>query len=289
MSEDVEHRPGLPGSGWASAATTARAWLDVSIRVAIMLLVLLVLVEPGLFPFLKQFTLKSGEVNIFGSKFEITEVGSLIPGLEIRDNRILLQGKDISTLPDTIDRVTTTNSELQQANAALSEQLQSTGNLLAEVTRQRDEANQQLLALRHNVPNVKPLDTGALDARLQQQMKQTQQLAAVPAPAVAPAAVAAASLLFGVAFSSDVNHDQAMVEVRKARKVTKAPIGLFQRAKFVRSVAAFPTRDAALAALPVFRSIRHDAYIVDFRTWCPAAVSTSLSDGDTPSEVDCRF
>ncbi|HEY4042064.1 MAG TPA: hypothetical protein VGM32_09505, partial [Rhodopila sp.] len=46
-------------------------------------------------------------------KFEISEIGSLIPGLEIRDGRLLLQkGKDISTLPDTIDQINTRNTEL---------------------------------------------------------------------------------------------------------------------------------------------------------------------------------
>ena len=264
--------------------------MDVGIRVAIVLLVLLILVQPSLFPILKQFTLKSGEVNIFGSKFEITEIGSLIPGLEVSDNRILLQGKDISTLPDQIDRLTTANAELQQANAALQEHLKSTSTLLTEVTQQRDDANNQLVSLRQNVPSAKPVDTAAIDSRIQQQMTQTQQLAAAAPPTqIAQAAAPASSLLFGVAISSDTSRDNAMTEVNKARKAGTAPIGLFRREKYLRTVAAFATREAATAALPAYRGIRQDAYIVDFRTWCPAAVNTSLTNGDAPTEVDCRF
>jgi TolA-binding protein len=290
MSGELSGDRNDKGNRLADAAVAARAWIDVLLRVVIAGLVLLVLLEPGLFPILKQFTLKSGEVNVFGSKFEITEVGSLIPGLEIRDNRILLQGKDISTMPDTIDRLTTAYSELQQANVVISEQLKSNDGLLQEVTNQRDEANQQLVALRQNVPSAKPLDTAALDTRIQQQIKQTQQLATVRM-ALAPVQAAAAptNLVFGVAFGSDTTHDQAMTEVNKARKVSNAPIALFQREKYLRSVAAFATREAATAALSMFRSVRPDAYIVDFRTWCPAALNRSFSDGDTPTVIDCRF
>lgn len=290
MSGELSGDRNDKGNRLADSAAAARAWIDVLLRVVIAGLVLLVLLEPGLFPILKQFTLKSGEVNIFGSKFEISEIGSLIPGLEVRDNRILLQGKDISTMPDTIDRLTTENSELQQANAVMTEQLKSSNGLLQDVTRQRDEANQQLVALRQHEPSAKPLDTAALDTRIQQQIKQTQQLAVARA-ALAPVQAAAipTSLVFGVAFGSDITHDQAMTEVNKARKVSNAPIALFQREKYLRSVAAFATRDAATAALPTFRSVRSDAYIVDFRTWCPAALNTLFSDGDTPTVIDCRF
>lgn len=283
--------------GWTSAAEAAKAWSDVMIRLLIAVGIALVLIAPGLFPFLKQFTVKSGEVNIFGSKFEITEIGSLIPGLEIKDGRLLLQGKDISTLPDTIDRTNTANTELRQTNSNLSDQIKSIGNLLEQVTKQRDDANRTLASLKQSSPGIKPMETSELDTKIQQQLAQIQQHITDDANAVttdkaAPIAAAPPDLIYGIAFSADTNKEQAMDEVRKAQSIKgsmSVAIWLFQRQKYVRSVAAFPTHDAAVTALPSFRAIWHGAYIVDFRTWCPAALSATLNPGNILGEIDCRF
>jgi hypothetical protein len=275
---------------WKSTAEAAKAWSDVAIRLLIVVAVGLLLTSPGLFPFLKQFIVKSGEVNIFGSKFEISQTGSLIPGLEVTDGRLLLQGKDISALPDTIDRLTTANTELQQINSDLTGRVKTISDVLSQVTGQRDDANRTLVGLKQSVPGVKPVETAELDKKIEQ-LGQTSQVGAPPVAAVNPVPQAAATpdLNFGVAFSADVDKDQAMTEVNKAQGLGTAPIGLFRREKYVRSVAAFPTRDAAARALPTYRGKWPSAYIVDFRTWCPAAFSASFNPGPTPSEIDCRF
>jgi hypothetical protein len=297
LSIPPEAKGRLSGGGGTSAAKAAKAWSDVVIRLLIVLGIALVLIEPGLFPFLKQFTVKSGEVNIFGSKFEISEIGSLIPGLEIRDGRLLLQGKDISALPDTIDQTNTANAELRQVNNDLSGQVKTISGLLEQVTKQRDDANRTLLSLRQSTPGIKSVETGELDTKIQQQLAQIQQRTTDDANAAtsdkaASAAAVPPDLIYGVVFSADANKEQAMDEVRKAqgiKGVLSATIWLFQRQKFVRSVAAFPTHDAAASALPTFRAVWHGAYIVDFRTWCPVALNGPLNPGTTPGEIDCRF
>ena len=92
-----------------------------------------------------------------------------------------------------------------------------------------------------------------------------------------------------MAFISNTNRDLAIAALHQAREISPAPAALFQREKYLRSVAVFASRDAATAALPAFRQKWHDAYIVDFRSWCPAAVNATVSSGDPPTDIDCRF
>jgi hypothetical protein len=142
------------------------------------------------------------------TKFEISEVGTLIPGLEIRDNRILLQGKDISTLPDTVDKLTTANHELVQANQDLSNQLKQVNSLLDQLTKNRDGANQQ----------SDKADQFVKTLQAQQQQIQTTVAAAqnsaraLTAPAVAPTE---ATLTYRLVFSADKSKVAAMEKVDK--------------------------------------------------------------------------
>jgi uncharacterized membrane-anchored protein YhcB (DUF1043 family) len=267
---------------WKSSADALKSYVDVALRLLIAVAIILVLVAPGLFPFLTRFTVKSGEVNIFGSKFEIAEIGTLIPGVEIRENRILLQGKDISTLPDTVARLTTTNNELTQANKDLSDHLKEATSLLDQLTKDAQNPNQ-------------PPKSVEYVQKLQQQQQQLQTKVAeteISAKALAVTAVAPASpstLSFGVVFSADKNKEQAMDEAKKAPGLSDAPIALYSREKLVRSVAGFATRDAAVAALPPFRAKWPGAYVIDLRTWCPAASTVVAPAGNAPAEIDCHF
>ena len=163
MGESANDRPLSIVAGSDAAAVAARAWFDVAIRILITLVVVLVLTWPSLFPFLAQFALASGEVNILGSKFTIRQVGNQVSGLEIHGNKLLLNNQDISAFPDTIDKLTTANHELQQTNVTLAAQLKSANDLLTQVTQQRDKANSQLIALQQRVPNVEPIQPAALE------------------------------------------------------------------------------------------------------------------------------
>jgi hypothetical protein len=240
----------------------------------IAILIILVLVTPGLFPFLSRFMVKSGEVNLFGSKFEIAEIGTL-PGLEVRDNRIFLHGTDITTYPDTVDRLTTANNELTRANKDLSDKLTQLSSLLGQVK---------------NAPNSTPGDVSSV---IQQKAKSiVEQIAGIESSTkqlAAPAVVAIApSLFYGIVFSADKNKDEAMFEVNKA-KALGAPISLYRRENSIRSVAGFGAREAAVAALPSFRAHWQGAYVVDLRTWCPAGSPMAPPIGDTTPDVDCHF
>jgi ABC-type transporter Mla subunit MlaD len=171
----------------------------------------------------------------------------------------LLQGKDISTLPDTVDKLTTANHDLVQANQDLSNQLKQVNSLLDQFTRNRDGANQQ----------SDKADQFVRTLQEQQQQIQTAVAAAensaraLTATAVAPME---ATLTYGLVFSADKSKEAAMDEVNKAKSLSNGAIALYHREKSIRSVAGFPTREAAVAALPAFRAKWSGAYIVDLRT-----------------------
>jgi hypothetical protein len=176
-------------------------------------------------------------------------------------------------------------------NVELSAQLKSTIELLDKTQQQRDQANQQLITLREKIPTVTPLQTTSLDSQIKNQIEENQQLTArLSSSQQRQPESAAFSLFFGIAFSSDGTQGQAMTEVKKAQQLPPVPIVLFQRQKFLRSVALFPTRELATAALPSFRSkVRADSYIVDLRTWCPAGLNATITASDPPQTIDCRF
>jgi hypothetical protein len=267
---------------WKTFADALKSFVDVALRLLIALAIILVLVAPGLFPFLTRFTIKSGEVNIFGSKFEVAEIGTLIPGVEIRENRILLQGKDISTFPDTVAQLTTANNELTKANKDLSEHLKEATSPLTQLTKDAQNPNPPSKSVEY----VEKL-------QLQQQQLQTKVAQSESsAKALAVSAVAAAAPIsptFGIVFSADKNKQEALHEVEQAQGLSHAPITLYSREKLIRSVAGFTTRDAADAALPPFRAKWSGAYIVDLRTWCPAATTVVALVGKGPAEIDCHF
>ena len=295
----TEKLPGITEGGtssrWKSAGEAARAWSDVATRISIVLAVAVILIKPGLFPFLKQFTVKSGEVNVFGSKFEVAEIGTLILGLEIKDGRLLLQGRDISSLPDTIDQLTTVNGQLQRSNQELTDRLKALSNLLTQVNQQRDDLTRFVQQPNRKAPSINQIDTKSVDQEVQQSLAQVRQQDAAAGAVLAQTAqvasqsAAAPILIYGIAFSADVQKENAMTELRKAQGFSDAPVLLFQRERYIRSVAAFLMRDTALKALPKFHEKWPTAYVVDFRTWCPAALSILPAIGPELREIDCRF
>jgi hypothetical protein len=260
---------------WKSFTEAIKSCMDIALRLLIAILIILVLVAPGLFPFLGRFMVKSGEVNLFGSKFEVAEIGTLMPGLEVRDNRIFLHGTDITTYPDTVDRLTTANNELTRANKDLSDKLTQLSSLLAQIKNAPDPTA-------GDVSSVIQQKAKSIVEQIAGIESSTKQLAAPAVAATAP------SLFYGLVFSGDRNKDEAMFEVNKA-KALGAPISLYLRENSIRSVAGFATREAAVAALPSFRAHWQGAYVVDLRTWCPAGAPMAPPVGDTTAEVDCRF
>jgi hypothetical protein len=269
-------------------------WIDVIVRILAILAIGLVLTFPGIVPLLHYFLVTHGEVNVFGQKFEFSQTSALAPGLEIKDGKLFLAQKDITTYPDMVARLQTANDELTVANKQLATQISDTAKLLEEVKKQRDAANGQLANLQASTPAAKPIQTEALDSQVNQQLKQNQkQIAksttAVPVLAAGPSA---AVLLFGVVFSSDTTADEAAYEVKKAHELfTSYAIATVKRGRFIASMAVFPTREAAAAALPNFQKEARwrGPYIVDFRTWCPAALTATFSNDAPTAGIDCGF
>jgi hypothetical protein len=82
-----------------------------------------------------------------------------------------------------------------------------------------------------------------------------------------------------------------MHEINTARgkeELKKFQFSLFKRGKYLASVAMLPNRESALFGLAAIQSLGWKGpYLVDLHTWCPAALTTSLSSGNAP--VDCGF
>jgi hypothetical protein len=243
------------------------------------------------------FTVKSGEVNIFGQKFEIAEINSMLPGLEIKDNKLWLQGKDISSLPDTIDQLTTANAELTRQyndlvrkNKDLLGKVTELSGMLDQAVQQRDAAARLLAGQGHDAVPATVATSAITDQRTRILLEAQQFVAAKAITDAFPAAAAPSvtSLTFGIAFSADSDKEQAMTEVRKAASIPDTTIGLYRREKYMRSVAAYPTREAAMSALPRFQAQWPHAYIVDLRGWCPAGATTVPASANAPAEIDCR-
>lgn len=261
---------------WKSATEAIKSLMDISLRLLIAVLIILILVNPGLFPFLSRFMVKSGEVNLFGSKFQVAEIGTLVPGLEVRDNRIFLNGTDITTYPDAVAKLTTDKNILTRANQDLSDKLKQLTSLVAQVQQE---------------PGSIP---GATSSAIQQKAKsiygQITEIESSTKLLATPAVIATApSLVFGLVFSGDRNEDEAMDEVKKAKRLSGAPISLYRRENSIRSVAGFETRESAATALPGFRGQWPGAYVVDLRTWCPAGAPMAAPTGGATPEVDCHF
>lgn len=278
MAEDQEPDLGT----WSEAADSAKIWVDVAIRVIVVVVIFLVLTVPHLFPLLEHFTVKSGKVNIFGSEVEIVQVSDLVQGLTIDGGKLLLRGTDISTYPDMVDRLQTANDKLNRANAELTRQLQETEALLTAAKNQPTGSGPAS-------------DNAQLGKRIQEYLSQSQaKIAAVAeisesaASIAAPTPAAKSDLRFGIVFSADKTHEQALTEYNKARTAGDAVIALFKREGSIRSVALFRSRDAATAALQAFTARWKGSYIVDFQTWCPVALGAGITT-DTATETDCRF
>lgn len=307
MSDDPPTLSAPAPERWAAAA---RVWTDVAIRVALVLAVTLILIDPGRIPLLKQFVVKSAKINMFGQELEVAQIGSLFPSVTIEGDKLLLKGQDVSLLPDENARLRTSNSQLEKEKAELTGQITRISALLKEAIERRETAavtparppdaptpaRPPDAATPARPPAVTtpatPSDTETLTGLLGklQQEQQAHASAVYAAPAVAPEPVPASTALpFGIVFGADSSRDAAMDEVRKAEKISKAPITLFKRQGTIRSVAGFATRDDANAALPVFARMRSDSYVVDLRSWCPAAFAAGASATGTPPLVDCKY
>jgi len=297
MSDDKANGSSRDTGG--GVAQAARTWVDVLIRVLIVAAVAVVLVWPSAFPVLKRFALTSGKVNIMGSEFDIVEL-ALFKGVTVDGGKLLLQGVDVNTLYDSNQQLIQANKDFATQNADLKTQLDRTAALLEQVKQQRDDANQQLVALQSAQHPARPIDTAHLDTQIAAVQLSTKQLESVTsavkiAAQVAQMATQQAAETGGttppaaIVFGAVKDRDKAAENAAKARDITDAPIALYARGGFVRTVAGFPSREDAIKILPKFHEIWDDAYVVDTRAWCPAAVVTAAGTDSTPSQIDCKF
>ena len=124
-----------------------------------------------------------------------------------------------------------------------------------------------------------------------QKQQQEHKETTYAAPDIAPAPPVQSIILpFGIVFGADVTREAAMDEVKKAKAFSTAPITLYKREGSIRSVAGFMTRADANQALPDFAAkVRRDSYVVDLRSWCPAALAPGAPASGTPPLTDCKY
>ncbi|MGE0418552.1 MAG: hypothetical protein AB7O80_17260 [Acetobacteraceae bacterium] len=295
-----------PPAASRSIVDTARAWVDVAIRCSAVAVIAVALISPGTFPILAKVTLKGAKVNILGSEFEIAQTGPDFPGLKIENGKLLLNGQDISALADELAKQKSANALLLDANERLGKQI---GQAAADLARYAGTQAARPPPAPAPAPTtgsttaeaeppaepVRPAsgrDASAL-AALQRQVQTLQTDVGSVRQAVTavetPPSQASTGMVFGIVYGADQTVDAAMTEVRNAMKLSKAPMVLLKRQGWFRSLAVFPTRDAATGELPAFSRFRNGSYVVDLRTWCPAGLPLPPPAGDKPAVVDCRF
>jgi uncharacterized protein YdbL (DUF1318 family) len=277
-------------------AAILKDWIDLVVRVIIIIGLTLFIVTPERFPLLKFFVVTHGKVNILGSEVEFVQNPALNGVLKLKDNNLFLGVDNINDIPDKIARLQSGNESLTNVNQNLSKQLGETQDLLKEISRQRDDAFQQLAQLQHGNLESSLKSPQISDKKIEEQLQENQKSIKY-SESIAPTSEHAQtqsveSMTFGVVFSSDTKSDEAMTEINKARTkevLKKSNITLFKRGKYLASLALFPTREAAAVGLAAIQSLGEwkGPYIVDLHTWCPAALTTSLSSGS--EMIDCGF
>ncbi len=258
------------------------AVLDVAQRIALIAVLAIILLVPSWFPLLDRFVFETTVINVLGTQLRVVDTRG-VQGLEVRDGKLLLGGQDISALTDRLAQAESEAGRLRGELARLGTELGDAATALQRTTLPR--------------PVTPESDPAAERGRLAEEAARLQGVAEAAArdaapPVPAPSAPAGLAASFGIVFSADRALPAAMREVERVRDAGDAQLSLWQRQGFWRGIAEFEARQAAQAALPAYRaaSFRGDAYVVEFRTWCPNARNLP-GQPEAPGVrlVDCGF
>lgn len=74
---------------------------------------------------------------------------------------------------------------------------------------------------------------------------------------------------YGIVVSAGKQDDLAAYEVAQLEKQGYSNVAVFDRQRFLRTVARFPDKDSAEKALPNIQGYRKTAYIINLDKWCP--------------------
>jgi hypothetical protein len=105
-----------------------------------------------------------------------------------------------------------------------------------------------------------------------------QTLAANAAQIGAAQQATASSGSWAVVFGADTTADAAKQEIDRAQAKKFEEVKLYLRQDWYLSVIEFPTREAAIAALPQIKNLSRysgGAYIVNLSNWCPSSTQGS--------------
>jgi hypothetical protein len=157
------------------SAAALKDWIDLVVRILIVIGLTLFIVTPERFPLLKFFVVTHGKVNILGSEVEFVQNPALNGVLTLKGNSLFLGHDNINDIPDKIARLQSGNASLTNVNLSLSKQLNETQDLLREVSRQRDDANRQLAQLQHGNTESSLGNNQVSDRKIEEQLQENQK------------------------------------------------------------------------------------------------------------------
>ena len=273
------------------------AWFNLTVKMAIAASIGFLLFLPKQLPILSRFIVKKAEINILNTKIEFSDVSAIGPSVKITDDgRLLIAGEDVNDLADRKAQIEQTANNLKSENGGLTTNIKKMEGLLKETQTKLDDANRQLQAAAIRLPEIKPLETSALDSLVKAALADvTNQIdssakVAFQADTLLSEKKAAPAVGFGIVFSGDKTPEAAMDEVRKAQKIADGrAIIIYKRQGFWRSVAYYGTRAAADGDIGGFRKLWPDSYTVSIASWCPSPAYVNDATKDMVQEKDCGF
>jgi hypothetical protein len=242
-------------------ADASDVWINVLIKSAIALLIVMVLFFPHSMPILRRVVVKSSEFNVEGVKFQVIDAALTGKGVEITDDgKLMIGGVDVSDFPDQNAKLRQTVSDLNAQVAKLNDTIAHQQQLLGQASHDLDTGGLIPLASgappRHAVPGASsegpspppvavsppgpspaPIVLSPASpprqppSNLAAQIQESAKTAAQEQTAAAAVVKSAAELVqqstplpgvgFGIVFGADKSPQAAMDEVRK---VTKPPV-----------------------------------------------------------------
>ena len=280
-----------PRIDWKNFADATGVILNILMKFAAAVALIIIIFAPQWVPILKRFSFKSTEINILGSKIEIVDLALASNAIKLtEDGKMLIAGLDASEIPDRIAKLEQTGLDLGAENKGLKESVEQLQGLLADTKKQLDEANNRLRGSSGG-PAVATALAAEIDRTTAQatiQIESSDTVAAEAAKVIQQPDLAPA-VGFGIVFGDDPTPEAAMERVQNARAATGNPILLYKRQGSWRSVAYFGTNTAASNALPALKELHADAYVVDIAKWCPSPQRLSAETPTMAEMKDCGF
>ncbi len=261
--------------------------MDVAQRALIWIVVAVVLLWPQHMPLLDRFVIETSEINILGQTFKVVDTrrvpGASVPGLTVKDGKVLLNGEDISLLLGERDRLRNEIATLTQEKLDLAVKLGEASEQVAALARAPAAAPQQR-ELERLAASTQAAAASVMEAAM-----------AANSTGAGPSGSPVAASLPTVVVSGDTTASAAADEVKRAsgwaRTQTPAPdVRVYLRNGSYRTTVMFASQDAAQAGLMALRKVFSTGpYLVDLRSWCPAGIGTAPRQEAGVPVTDCRF